>query len=62
MANLTSPPATASKLRELLAKDDIVVCPGIYDGFTARIWLNTRFKTLYMVFHICQSKQIRIEN
>jgi hypothetical protein len=40
----------ATKLRELLAeKDKIVVCPGVYDGFTARIALETGFDCLYMV-------------
>jgi hypothetical protein len=50
MANLTPPQTTASKLRALLAqKDDIIVCPGVYDGFTARLALNAGFKILYMV-------------
>lgn len=49
MVSLTLPHSPASKLRELLAQDDIVVCPGVYDGFTARLALNTGFKTLYMV-------------
>ena len=49
MANLTQPPTTASKLRALLAGEDIISCPGVYDGFSARIALNTGFKTLYMI-------------
>jgi 2-methylisocitrate lyase-like PEP mutase family enzyme len=50
MADLTPPPSNASKLRALLAKeDDIVVCPGVFDGFTARLALNSGFKILYMV-------------
>jgi 2-methylisocitrate lyase-like PEP mutase family enzyme len=49
MANLTPPQTTASKLRGLLAQDEIIVCPGVYDGFTARIALNTGFEILYMV-------------
>jgi 2-methylisocitrate lyase-like PEP mutase family enzyme len=50
MANLTPPQTTASKLRALLAKEnEIVVCPGVYDGFTARLALNAGFKILYMV-------------
>lgn len=48
MANVTSRQSAASKLRELLAHDGIVVCPGVYDGFTARLALNTGFNTLYM--------------
>lgn len=50
MADLTPPQTTASKLREMLAVGkDIVVCPGVYDGFTARLALNAGFKILYMV-------------
>ncbi|KAH8679997.1 isocitrate lyase family protein-like protein [Tricladium varicosporioides] len=49
MANLTPPESLASKLRAILAKEDeIVVCPGVYDGFTARLALNAGFKILYM--------------
>ena len=47
--NLTPPESPASKLRAQLAEGDIVVCPGVYDGFTARLALNAGFKTLYMV-------------
>ncbi|CZR55321.1 related to carboxyphosphonoenolpyruvate phosphonomutase [Phialocephala subalpina] len=49
MANLTPPPSPAAKLRAMLAKDEIIVCPGVYDGFTARLALNAGFETLYMV-------------
>jgi 2-methylisocitrate lyase-like PEP mutase family enzyme len=42
--------ASAAKLRSWLAeKDKIIVCPGVYDGFTARIALNAGFECLYMV-------------
>jgi 2-methylisocitrate lyase-like PEP mutase family enzyme len=43
--------ATAvQKLRAMLEeKDKIIVCPGVYDGITARIALNTGFECLYMV-------------
>lgn len=38
------------KLRAMLEdKDKIVVCPGVFDGLTARIALNTGFECLYMV-------------
>lgn len=48
-ANNTLQPAVA-KLRALLAdKDKIIVCPGVYDGFTARIALREGFECLYMV-------------
>jgi hypothetical protein len=38
------------KLRAMLGeKDNIVVCPGVFDGLTARIALNAGFECLYMV-------------
>ena len=38
------------KLRAMLEeKDKIVVCPGIFDGLTARIALKAGFECLYMV-------------
>lgn len=40
----------ASKLRELLAdENNIVACPGVYDGLSARIALKSGFDALYMV-------------
>lgn len=42
-------PTAASKLRALLADPQgIIVCPGVYDGFTARIALRQGFDCLYM--------------
>lgn len=40
----------ASKLRRML-KDtkDLIVCPGVYDGLSARIAMELGFKALYMV-------------
>lgn len=40
----------ASKLRRML-KDtkDLIVCPGVYDGLSARIAMQVGFKGLYMV-------------
>ena len=38
----------AQILREQLASDDILCCPGVYDGFTARLALAAGFPTLYM--------------
>jgi methylisocitrate lyase len=40
----------ASKLRRML-KDtkDLIVCPGVYDGLSARIAMEIGFKGLYMV-------------
>ncbi|KAK0617824.1 Pyruvate/Phosphoenolpyruvate kinase-like domain-containing protein [Bombardia bombarda] len=43
------PTSAAARLRELLARqDDIIVCPGVYDGLTARIALQQGFDCLYM--------------
>jgi len=39
-----------ARLRELLKVENrIVVCPGVYDGLTARIALQAGFEALYMV-------------
>lgn len=35
-------------LRELLARDEILVLPGVYDGISARIALSEGFDALYM--------------
>jgi hypothetical protein len=51
MADLKPPQTTASKLRAMLAQEnEIVVCPGVYDGYTSRLALNAGFKILYMVY------------
>lgn len=40
----------ATKLRKLLADTDkLIVCPGVYDGLSARIALDVGFDALYMV-------------
>ncbi|KAI0152653.1 Phosphoenolpyruvate/pyruvate domain-containing protein [Xylariaceae sp. FL1272] len=46
----TAPQTPGSRLRALLADESaILVCPGVYDGFSARIVLNTgHFSALYM--------------
>lgn len=51
MSNTTSAPeSNAAKFRALLAdKENVVVSPGVYDGFTARLALAAGFETLYMV-------------
>lgn len=42
--------SAAGKLRQLLADPSkTIVCPGVYDGFTARIALQAGFEALYMV-------------
>jgi hypothetical protein len=44
------------KLRHMLAdQEKLIVCPGIYDGYTARIALSEGAECLYMVktaYHI----------
>ena len=40
----------SARLRQLLAEESkIVVAPGVYDGFTARLALRAGFGCLYMV-------------
>lgn len=40
----------AKKLRHLLENtDELVVCPGVYDGLSARTAIELGFKSLYMV-------------
>jgi 2-methylisocitrate lyase-like PEP mutase family enzyme len=48
---MTSAPFTSAKrLRELLKdRKRLVVCPGVFDGLTARIALSKGFDALYMV-------------
>lgn len=42
------PPSTRLQ-RFLKETDDILVCPGVYDGFSARIALSVGFQAMYMV-------------
>ncbi|KKK20510.1 hypothetical protein P175DRAFT_0524055 [Aspergillus ochraceoroseus IBT 24754] len=43
------PSLAAARLRELLADENkIIVCPGVYDGLTARIALHEGFDAIYM--------------
>lgn len=40
----------AAKLRAQIAEEgNIVVCPGVQDGLSARVCLDEGFKNLYMV-------------
>ncbi|KAI4214197.1 MAG: hypothetical protein LQ351_003282 [Letrouitia transgressa] len=40
----------ASKLKRALEEtDELIVCPGVHDGFSARIALDVGFTALYMV-------------
>jgi 2-methylisocitrate lyase-like PEP mutase family enzyme len=43
------PRSSAARLRELLAQEGkTIICPGVYDGLTARIMLNEGFDAIYM--------------
>jgi methylisocitrate lyase len=45
-----APESAATRLRHRLASSkDIIVAPGVYDGFSARIALQVGFDCLYMV-------------
>lgn len=46
----TTPVRAAARLRQLLKDPQkLIVCPGVYDGLTARIALSLGFEALYMV-------------
>lgn len=48
-----APLTGAKRLRELLAQPDkLVVAPGVFDGFTARLALAAGFDALYMVWRL----------
>jgi 2-methylisocitrate lyase-like PEP mutase family enzyme len=50
MTNQAEQQTAVAALRAQLAEPGkIVVCPGVYDGFTARIALKAGFDCLYMV-------------
>jgi hypothetical protein len=49
-SNGAQPMSAVQKLRSLLADPDkFIACPGVYDGFTARIVLQEGVDCLYMV-------------
>lgn len=40
----------ASKLKHMLEKtDELIVCPGVYDGLSARVAMEVGFDAMYMV-------------
>ncbi len=42
--------SSATRLKQqILETDELIVCPGVYDGFSARIALSVGFSALYMV-------------
>lgn len=46
---MVSNAATALRKRISDPKAGIIVCPGVYDGLSARVALDVGFDTLYMV-------------
>jgi len=50
----TAPLTGAKRLRELL-KDpsNLVVCPGVFDGLSARLAIAAGFDAMYMVREYC---------
>lgn len=43
----------AKKLRHILENtNELIVCPGVYDGLSARTAMELDFKALYMVGHM----------
>lgn len=54
ISNDTSTMTAVQKLRAMLADPDkFIACPGVYDGFTARIALQEGVDCLYMVSRHC---------
>jgi 2-methylisocitrate lyase-like PEP mutase family enzyme len=51
------------KLRCMLADSEkFIACPGVYDGFTARIALGEGVDCLYMVSHVLLSTTMSYHN
>lgn len=45
-----SPTSGAARLCQMLNEtNDMIVCPGVYDGLSARIALSLGFEAMYMV-------------
>jgi len=54
MHNGEGPLSPATRLRRLInSPNELLVCPGVYDGFSARIALQTGFDALYIVSQSC---------
>lgn len=55
-SNGSSPLPPATRLRQLIEKPgELLLCPGVYDGFSARIALQVGFDALYMVCPACKA-------
>lgn len=49
----------ATKLRHLLENTkELIVCPGVYDGLSARTAMEMDFKALYMASHMSPSTRV----
>ncbi|KAI6784058.1 methylisocitrate lyase [Emericellopsis cladophorae] len=48
MSSKEAPASAGAKLRQMLQEKDMIVAPGVYDGFSARIALEVGFDCLYM--------------
>lgn len=52
------PPSTRLQ-RYLKETDELIVCPGVYDGFSARIAISVGYKAMYMVRCVYIRPQVR---
>jgi 2-methylisocitrate lyase-like PEP mutase family enzyme len=58
LANGASSMTAVERLRSMLADPDkFIACPGVYDGFTARIALQEGVDCLYMVSRVSYHSQ-----
>lgn len=49
-AEVQKPVSGATKLRKMLSEtNELVVCPGVYDGLSARTAIELSFNAMYMV-------------
>lgn len=49
-AGVLAPMSGAKKLRKMLQEtDELIVCPGVYDGLSARTAIELEFSAMYMV-------------
>lgn len=49
-AEVKEPVSGATKLRKMLLEtNELIVCPGVYDGLSARTAIELRFDAMYMV-------------
>lgn len=55
------PPSTRLQ-RYLKETDELIVCPGVYDGFSARIAISVGYKAMYMVRCVYDPSQLRNEH